>query len=145
MDASESELTPLWREIDGLLAGARVVCPLQQSDALLDLDRVPSDASVLLLHALACALDGWDGHLLLRAPDDTLAPAVRAGDRLVIAPEGAAGDGDLVVIFAAGALTLRRLRVRAGQEWFEAGSLVPIALGPLVAILGVVVELRRAM
>ncbi|MGN6757289.1 MAG: hypothetical protein ACTHMJ_12985 [Thermomicrobiales bacterium] len=145
MGAGEPELSAFWHEIDELLAGACVARPLQQADALLDLDRVPCNAAAPFLHALVRALDGWDGRLLLRAPDDAFAPEVRTGDRLVIAPEVAASDGYLVVVFAGGALTLRRLRVRSGQDWLEAGSLAPLALGPVVAILGVGVVLRRAV
>ncbi|HEX5502794.1 MAG TPA: S24 family peptidase [Thermomicrobiales bacterium] len=145
MGAGDHETTALWREIDALLADTRAARPLDQSDALLDLDRVADVEAAPCLHELARALDGWDGRLLLRAPDDALAPEVRAGDRLVIAPGAAAGDGALVVAVAAGALTVRRLRAREGRAWLEAGSRAPLALGPLVAILGVVVELRRAV
>ena len=145
MTAGERSLSALWHDIDSLLARARTSRPLQQSDALLDLDRLPGDAATPLLEKLARAMDGWEGRLLLRAADDALAPEVRAGDQLVIDPAIAACDCHLVVAFAAGALTPRRLRARAGQNWLEAGSIAPVALGPLVAILGVVIELRRAL
>ena len=145
MAAGEHEMSILWQEIAALLSYARVSCPLDQPDALLDLDRLPGGAAVPLLEKLARAMAGWDGRLVLRAPDDALAPEVLTGDRLVIDPEIAAYGGQLVVAFAGGVLTLRRLRVREGQHWLEAGLSAPPALGPLVAILGVVVELHRAL
>jgi hypothetical protein len=145
MSASEQDLSTLWRAIDGHLARGRASRPRHQSDALLDLDRLPVCDDLPLLARLGRAVAGWEGRLVLRVPDDTLAPEVRVGDRLMIDPEIAPGDGQLVVAFAAGALTVRRLRVRADRNWLEAGTLAPIWLGPLVAILGRVVELRRAV
>src|SRR5690348_14230066 len=97
VSASERELGSLWHEIDALLACARATCPLQQSDALLDLDRLPGDMTVPLLAKLARAVESWEGRLLLRAPDDALAPEVRAGDHLVLDPAIAAGDDQLIV------------------------------------------------
>jgi hypothetical protein len=145
MSAGEKELTTLWCEIDSLLARARAARPLHQSDALLDLDRLTANAAMPLLERLARAVDGWDGRLLLSATDDTLTPEVNTGDRLVIDPEREAKDGSLVVAFANSGLVVRRLRMRAGRQSLEADGQATIPLGPLVALVGVVVELRRAL
>ena len=145
MTAGEQGPAALWRDIDALLARAREERPLHQSDTLLDLDRLGRGNGVPFLEILARAVDGWDGRLLLSATDDSLAPDVRPGDRLVIDAEIETRDGSLVVAFADGALTIRRLHVRGGRHWLEAGQHAPIPLGPLVAIVGVVVELRRAL
>jgi SOS-response transcriptional repressor LexA len=90
-------------------------------------------------------MEGWDGRLLLTATDDGLAPDIRLGDRLVIDAAADARDGDCVVAFAGGALLIRRWRVRAGEHWLESGECAPLRLGPLVAILGVIIELRRTL
>lgn len=145
MSAGEKELTTLWRDIDALLAQARATRPLHRTDALLDLDRLRGGGDMPLLERLARAVDGWDGHLLLGATDNSLAPDVWVGDRLVIDPETDARDGNLVVAFTDGRLIIRRLRARDGHHWLESGESAPLRVGALVAIVGVVVELRRAM
>jgi hypothetical protein len=145
MSATERDLSTLFCEIDALLARARAARPLHQSDALLDLDRLTANTAMPLLERLARAVDGWDGRLLLSATDDTLAPDLHTGDRLVIDPECEAKDGSLVVAFANSGLVVRRLRVRPGRQSLEADGHTPIPLGPLVALVGVVVELRRGL
>lgn len=144
MSARESDLTTLHREIEAFLAGARCARPVQQAAPLLDLDQLCAGrAGSALVARLGAALDGWTGQFHLRAADDTFAPQVRAGDRLTIDPEETADEGDLVVAFADGALHLLRLARRDGRRALIGGDTVARSLGPEVAILGPVVELRR--
>jgi hypothetical protein len=146
MDTDERSRTALWRDIDALLVHARVARPLRCADALLDLARLAAEgATTPPIARLVAALEGWDGRLLVSAPDDALAPAVRAGDRVVVDPAAEPREGSVVLAFADGTLALRRLTWRDGRQWLatDAGAAMP--LGPGVAILGVAVELRRAL
>ncbi|HEY8602322.1 MAG TPA: S24 family peptidase [Thermomicrobiales bacterium] len=144
MSAGERELTTLFDEIADFLAGARAVRPLQHSAPLLDLDRVCTACDGgPLVRRLGTVLDGWAGQFQFRAPDDTFAPEVCAGDRLTVDPEETVDRGDLVVAFAAGALLLRRLDRHAGRCALVGDGHAPVLLGPEVAILGRVVESRR--
>lgn len=144
MSAGERELTTLYAEIADFLAAVRVVRPLQHSDPLLDLDRVRTACDGgPLVRRLGTVLDGWTGQFQLRAPDDTFAPEVCAGDRLTVDPEATVDRGDLVVAFAAGALVLRRLGRYEGRSALVGDGHAPILLGSEVAILGRVVESRR--
>lgn len=145
MSAGEQGLTPLWRDIEVALARARDARPLQRADPLLDLDRLKECAELPLLERLAHAIEGWDGRLILSATDDSLAPAIRVGDRLVVDTTIDARDGDLVLAYTEDALIARGLQLRDGRQWLVAGEGAPLALGPLVAIIGVIVELRRAI
>ena len=144
MSAGERELTTLYDEIADFLAGARVVRPVLHSEPLLDLDPVcAARDGGPLVRRLGTVLDGWTGQLQFRAPDNTFAPEVCAGDRLTVDPEETVDRGDLVVAFAAGALVLRRLGRYAGRGALVGDGHAPILLGPEVAILGRVVESRR--
>lgn len=137
--------TALWRDIAGCLARARVARPLHCADALLDLTAV-ADGPGPLLPRLAGALAGWDGHLLAGVPDDALAPALRLGDQIVVAPACEPADGDLVLAYADGALVVRRLdRVHDEQRLAADDGRAPVRLGPTVALVGVVLELRREL
>ena len=146
MGASNGEQATLWREIEELLARARETRPLHHADALLDVTRRAANCGELsLITRLAEALEGWDGQLLLAVPDNALAPLVRHGDRAVVDAEIDPSEGDIVALFVCGDLLLRNLTWRDGRQWLMAAGCAPIALGPEVAILGVVVELRRAL
>jgi hypothetical protein len=144
MSARESELTTLCREIETFLARARRDRPVQQAAPLLDLDQLCAGrrGTALVAH-LSGALEGWAGQLQLRAADETFAPQVCAGDRLTIDPEETADAGDLVVAFADGALHLLRLTRLDGRRALVGGDGQARPLGPAVAILGPVVEVRR--
>ncbi len=145
MSVSNGEQTLFWRQIEELLARAREVRPLHRTDALLDLGRLIDEETTLpLIARLTEALDGWDGQLLLAVPDDALAPQLRAGDRLVVAPGAEPAEGDWVVVFTVGTLLVRQLLWRGGRQWLLAGEGQALPLGPEVAILGVVHELRRS-
>ena len=146
MGTSNGELTTLWRDIDGLLARAREARPLRHADALLDVARLEADRGDLsLLTRLAEALAGWDGRLLVPAPDDALAPAIERGDGLVVDTETEAQGGNLVVAFRDSGLLVRYLTWRDARQWFVAAGCAAIPLGPEVAILGIVLEVRRAV
>jgi hypothetical protein len=145
MTAGEPGLTILWRDIDALLARARAARPLHRADPLLDLDQLSGCGEIPLLERLARATEGWEGRLVLTATDDSLAPDILVGDRLVVDMAIEGRDGDLVLAYTEGALIVRRLCARGGQPWPVAREGAPLALGPLVAIIGVVVELRRAI
>lgn len=144
MSVSNGEQTRFWREIEELLAQARVVRPLHHAEALLDLGRVVAEegAGTPLIARLTGAMDGWDGRLIVPLADDALAPALRAGDRLVVDPLAEPREGDLILAYAGGALVARTLARRGGRQWLVAGADVGIPLGPGVAILGVAVEAR---
>jgi len=144
MSIDEQRQSTLWADIDALLTQARDARPLHRAESLLDLDRLIGCAAPSLPARLARAMEGWEDRLLLGAIDDGLAPDVRIGDRLVIDTDIEASDGDIVVVFTAGALFVRRLRLRDGQHWLESGKTTPSQLSPQVAILGVVVEVRRS-
>lgn len=142
--ARESDLTTLCREIEDFLARARRERPVQQAAPLLDLDqRRAGWGGTAHVARLGAALDGWAGQFQWRAADGTFAPEVRAGARLTIDPEETADEGNLVVAFADGALHLLRLARRDGRRALVGGDQRPRPLGPAVAILGPVVELRR--
>jgi hypothetical protein len=143
VSANERKLTALWCEIETFLARPRVARPLYRADALLDLDQLTANTASPLPGLLAHAIDGWEGRLLLSVADKAPVPEIQAGDRLVIDPEEEANDGSLVVAYAEGTLLVRRLRMRAGRQSLEVDGRAAIPLGPLVAIVGVVVELRR--
>jgi hypothetical protein len=137
----------LWRESVELLANAREARPLHHAEALLDLARVTAEthAKPLILR-LAEAMADWDGRLLVAVGDDVLAPTLRAGDHLVVDWQMQPEEGDLVIAFVGGALIARAITWHERQQWLVAndGS-AAIPLGPEVGILGVVVELRRAL
>ena len=144
MSINERELATLCDEIETFLAQARRPRPLQQAAPLLDLDQLSAGREgVALIAHLGAALEGWSGQLHLRVADDALAPTVQAGDRLTIDPEGTSREGDLVVAFFDGALQLRRLARHAGRQALVGGNDTPRPLGPDVALLGPVIELRR--
>lgn len=146
MSASNGEQATLWGEIDALLARARRQCPLRHAEALLDLARLAADDDGRPLPArLAAALEGWDGRLLLPAPDDALVPAACAGDALVVDPAADLEGGHPVVALLGGRLAVRYLAWRGGTQWLAGPGGAAIPLGPEVAILGVVVEARRAL
>ena len=146
MSASNGELTTLWRDIDALLAQAREVRPLRHADALLDVARLEADrGDQSLLIRLAEALAGWDGRLLVPAPDDALAPTIERGDGLVVDTEAEPQGGNLVVAFRNSDLLVRYLTWRDAQQWLVAAGYAAIPLGPEVAILGIVVETRRTV
>ena len=143
-DAGRTTAT-LWREIEELLANARVARPLHHAEALLDIARLTAEVHPKpLIARLAEAMEDWDGRLLVAVGDDALAPTLRAGDRLVVDWQLQPDEGDLVIAFASGGLIARAITWQNRQQWLVAndGS-APIPLGPEVGILGVVTELRR--
>lgn len=144
MSASKSEQAAFWRDIEQLLARAREIRPLRHADALLDVARLLRDRGEMApIERLAEALEGWDGRLLVPAPDDTLAPAVGAGDGLVVDPNIAPDGGNLIVAIRGAGFLVRYLTWRDGQQWLAAPGCAALPLGPEIAILGVVVETRR--
>jgi hypothetical protein len=147
MSIGDAGQTTLWREIEELLAHARQVRPLHHAEALLDIARVAGESGTTpLITRLAEAMEEWDGRLLVAVSDDALAPTLRTGDRLVVDWQCQPEEGDLVVAFTDGGLIARGLTWRERRQWLvSTDGCPPIPLGPEVAILGVVVELRRAM
>ena len=108
-DAGRTTAT-LWREIEELLANARVARPLHHAEALLDIARLTAEVHPKpLIARLAEAMEDWDGRLLVAVGDDALAPTLRAGDRLVVDWQLQPDEGDLVIAFASGGLIARAI------------------------------------
>lgn len=137
----------LWREIEELLAQARETRPLHHSETLLDIARLTTtESSRPLIARLSDALEDWDGRLLVAMDDDTLAPLLRTGDRLVVDWQLQPDEGDLIIALVGGTLIARALTWQHGRQWLMAScECPPIPLGPEVGILGVIVEVRRTV
>jgi hypothetical protein len=147
MSIGESGQATLWREIEELLANARQVRPLHHAEALLDIARLMAERHPTpLITRLAEAMEDWDGRLLVAVDDDALAPTLRTGDQLVVDWQIQPEEGDLVLAFAGGRLLARALTCHERRQWLVANDgCPPIQLGPEVCLLGVVIELRRAL
>lgn len=87
------------------------------------------------------------GHFLMRVEGDCMVDVhVLEGDLIVVAPERAAANGDIVVARVGTEVTVKRYEIRGGNEYLvsQMGPVKIESKGPQTQILGRVVGLIRS-